>query len=160
MVTNAESGGLLAVAETLRRHNPRAPIVVAEYHPVECFEVTDPTPYAPAHAPDALRGRRLLAFAGIARPESFRLTVERLGARLTGLVEFPDHHWYRTEDLATIARQAEVSGAEGLVTTEKDYVRLSAAALHTLPIWVLSVRLAITEGQAHWREAFERVLHR
>ena len=160
MVTNAESGGLLAVAETLRRHNPRAPIVVAEYHPVECFEVTDPNPDAPAHAPDALRGRRLLAFAGIARPESFRLTVERLGARLTGLVEFPDHHWYRAEDLATIARQAEATGAEGLVTTEKDYVRLSAAALRTLPIWVLSVRLAITEGQARWREAFEGVLHR
>jgi len=160
VVTNPDREGLAAVAEVLGRHNQRAPIVVAEYVPVECFEVADPTPYAQARAPDVLTGRRLLAFAGIARPEGFRRTVERLGVSLAGLVEFPDHHWYGAEDLAAVVSQAERSGAEGLVTTEKDYVRLSAAALGILPIWVLSVRLEITEGQARWREAFEGALRR
>lgn len=156
VVTNGEKSGLDVVGETLRLHNPRAPIVVAEYRPVECWEVRDPAPRAPA----ALHGRRLLAFAGIARPEGFRRTAERLGVSLTGLVEFPDHHWYGAEDLAAVARRAESAGAEGLLTTEKDYVRLSAPALRTFPIWVLAVCLEITEGRARWREAFERVLHR
>jgi tetraacyldisaccharide 4'-kinase len=159
-VTNAGTDGVAAVAETVRRYNPRVPIVAAEYVPVECFEVADPRPLAGRHAPEALKGRRLLAFAGIARPEGFKRTLERLGVALTGLVEFPDHYWYRDEDLARVARQADSSGAEGLITTEKDYVRLSAGALGTLPIWVLTVRLAITEGRARWREAFQGVLGR
>lgn len=160
VVTSPERDGLAAVREALDRYNPRAPIVAAEYHPVECFEVADSTANAPARAPENLRGRRLLAFAGIARPQAFRRTVERLGVALTGLVEFPDHHWYSAGDVAGLARRAELAGAEGLVTTEKDHVRLPSAALGTLPIWVLSVRLAITEGQARWREAFREVLPR
>ncbi|MBI4589028.1 MAG: tetraacyldisaccharide 4'-kinase [Candidatus Rokubacteria bacterium] len=156
VVTNGTGDGVALVGETLRRHNPLAPIVAAEYQPVECWQVRDPNPCAP----DALRGRRLLAFAGIARPEGFRQTVERLGVCLTGLVTFPDHHWYSAEDLTAVIRKAEGTGAEGLVTTEKDYVRLSALALRSLPIWILSVRLAITEGHAQWREAFDRVLPR
>jgi hypothetical protein len=39
-------------------------------------------------------------------------------------------------------------------------VRLSAEALHTLPIWILSVRLELTQGHAQWRAAFEGVLRR
>lgn len=160
VVTGAEGEGLELVREAVRRHNPNVRIVAADYQPVECFEVRNPTPYGPAHAPAALRGRRLLAFAGIARPEGFRRTADRLGVSLAGLVEFPDHHWYSDGDVAALARQAESAGAEGLVTTEKDYVRLSAVALRTLPIWVLSVRLEITEGYARWREAFEEALRR
>lgn len=160
MVVGGEPDGRVLIEKAVRRHNPMAPIVAAEYRPVECFQVRDPTPYGSGHALGALRGRRLLAFAGIARPDSFRRTAERSGIRLTGLVEFADHHWYTDEDLAALARQAESAGAEGLVTTEKDYVRLSAVALQTLPIWIVSVRLEITQGEAQWRGAFEGVLRR
>ncbi len=156
VVVGGDADGCALVEETVRRHNPRAPIVAADYEPLECWQVRETTPWAP----DTLQGRRLLAFAGIARPEGFRQTLERLGVSLTGLVEFPDHHWYEPEDLAAIARRAEGAGAEGLVTTEKDYVRLSALALRTIPIWILSVRLELSRGHAQWREAFQGVLRR
>lgn len=142
--------------ETVRRHNPGAPIVAADYEPLQCWQVRDPTPLGLG----ALRGRRLLAFAGIARPRSFERTAEGLGVGVAGLVEFPDHHWYTDVDLAGLARQAEAEGAEGLITTEKDYVRLTSEALETLPIWILSVRLALREGEAAWRRALEGVLRR
>lgn len=160
LVTNPAGQGMAAVREAVRCHNPSAPIVVAEYVPVECFEVANPSPNAPGLAPEMLRGKTLLAFAGIGRPAGFRRTVERLGVRLAGFAEFPDHHWYSADDLAAIVRQAEATGAQGLVTTEKDYVRLPVAALGTLPIWVLSVRLAITEGERGWRAAVQGVLRR
>ncbi len=156
VVVGGDPDGSALVEEAVGRENPRAPIVAADYQPVECWQVRETTPCAP----EALRGRGLLGFAGIARPEGFRRTVEGLGVSLTGFVEFADHHWYEPADLTAMARQAEDSGAEGLVTTEKDYVRLSAVALQTLPIWVLSVRLEITRGHARWREAFEGILRR
>ena len=156
VVVGGDAEGRARVEEAVGRHNPKAPVVAADYQPLECWQVRDTTP----RAPDALKGRRLLGFAGIARPGSFGRTVERLGVSLAGLVEFPDHHWYEPEDLAGLARQVGSAGAEGLVTTEKDYVRLSAAALDALPIWILSVRLELTRGHAQWRAAFEGVLRR
>jgi tetraacyldisaccharide 4'-kinase len=156
MVVGGEPPERARVGEEVRRHNLEAPIVAADYEPLECWQVRETAPCAP----DTLLGRRLLGFAGIARPDGFRRTVERLGVSLTGLVEFPDHYWYEPEDLAALVRQADAAGAEGLVTTEKDYVRLSAIALRTIPIWILSVRLRLTEGHARWRAAFEGVLRR
>lgn len=156
MVVGGDPAGRALAAETVIAHNRTAPIVPADYEPLECWQVRDTTPCPP----EALRGRRLLAFAGIARPQSFRRTVERLGVSLTGLVEFPDHHWYSASDLTALVRQAEGTGAEGLVTTEKDHVRLPDLALRALPIWVLSVRLEISEGRDRWQAAFEGVLHR
>lgn len=156
MVVGGEPDAHARVERTLRRHNARAPIVLAGYEATECWQVQDPSPLPPG----VLRGRRLLAFAGIARPGNFGRTVEQLGVSLAGFVEFPDHHWYSPEDLGRVAGQAERAGAEGCVTTEKDYVRLPAPALRTLPIWVLAVRLEVTEGQGCWHEALLSVLRR
>lgn len=70
-----------------------------------------------------LRGRRLLAFAGIGRPEKFFETLRGLDADLVATRAFPDHHRYRQaelDDLMTEARQFDAV----CVTTEKDHVRL------------------------------------
>ena len=106
----------------------------------------------------ALAGRRLLAFAGIAYPEAFRQTLEEVGVEVVELAPFPDHFWYRREDLDRLEARAAMLGAEGIVTTEKDWVRLRAAPLPSLPVWVLGVRLRLGEGDGVWREALGRAL--
>ena len=68
-----------------------------------------------------LRGKRVFAFAGIARPASFEATLLALGAQLTGTRWFRDHHPYTQHDLQALRRDAD--GAL-LVTTEKDLVRI------------------------------------
>jgi tetraacyldisaccharide 4'-kinase len=156
MLVGGSAGERAGAAETVRRHNPGAPIVAAEYAPQECFLVREPRPLSPS----TLAGRRLLAFAGIARPRNFGATAERLGVDVAGLEAFGDHHWYSDEDVARLARRAVAAGAQGLLTTEKDYVRLSAVALETLPLWVLAVRLEITEGVEEWRRALGGALRR
>ncbi|WP_430912512.1 tetraacyldisaccharide 4'-kinase [Methylobacterium sp. sgz302541] len=83
-----------------------------------------------------LGGRRLLAFAGIGRPEKFFATLRGIGADLAETRAFPDHHAYRPHDLAALAEAADRLGAE-LVTTQKDAVRLApdfAARVRTLPV--------------------------
>jgi tetraacyldisaccharide 4'-kinase len=67
---------------------------------------------------------KLVAFAGLARPEKFFDTLASLDAELTEAVPFGDHHVYSEDDLGVLAQMAEERGAS-LITTEKDAARLS-----------------------------------
>ncbi|MED5330887.1 MAG: tetraacyldisaccharide 4'-kinase [Planctomycetota bacterium] len=67
--------------------------------------------------PESLAGREVFAFCGIAAPEGFRHTLESLGARVTGLSAFSDHHAFETADLAKVRAEA---GTSLLICTEKD----------------------------------------
>jgi tetraacyldisaccharide 4'-kinase len=73
---------------------------------------------------EAFAGKPVFAFAGIGRPEKFAASLEDSRAHLTGSCFFPDHHPY-TEDEITQLRA--VAGDSTLVTTEKDFVRLTTA---------------------------------
>lgn len=84
-------------------------------------------------------GRRVLAFAGIGRPQKFFDSLTVLGADLVAGIGFPDHHPYRTEDLAGLLAEAEAAGAAP-VTTTKDWVRLPADLRPRVE--TLAVRLA------------------
>jgi len=74
-------------------------------------------------AGERLAGERLLAFAGIGRPEKFFTTLRRLGAILVGAQPFPDHHLFRAAEIDLLRRNAAHSGAR-LITTRKDIERL------------------------------------
>lgn len=74
--------------------------------------------------PERVRGRRVLAFAGIAHPSSFFSSLETLGLEVAAGIGFPDHHFYGAEELHGLLDTARGLGASLLVTTEKDHVRL------------------------------------
>lgn len=66
---------------------------------------------------------RLLAFAGIGRPQKFFDGLKAAGGDLADAISFPDHHAFRPGDLRQLADLAE-SWQARLITTEKDHVRL------------------------------------
>ena len=70
-----------------------------------------------------LSGRRVLAFAGIARPSKFYATLREAGADLAGTQDFPDHHRFTPRELDALIRRAATLDAT-LATTPKDAVRL------------------------------------
>jgi tetraacyldisaccharide 4'-kinase len=141
------------ITRTLRLHDSPAPVVTARYEPLAVRRAVDG-----ARVPlSELRGRRLLGFGGLASPRSFMDTLRGLGVPLAGFAEFGDHHWYGDADLLEVARRAGLAGAEGLITTEKDAVRLRELALPRLPLWVLTVRMVLVTGQAAWVEALRQV---
>ena len=72
-------------------------------------------------------GRKLIAFAGIGRPDKFFASLRAQGAKLVETHAFADHHGYAAAELAMLRARARDTGA-GLVTTEKDFVRLNAGA--------------------------------
>lgn len=77
-------------------------------------------------APD-LRGKRVLAFSGIGRPQKFFKTLADLGAVIAATEVFPDHHAFTEADATRIAMQAQSRGLLP-VTTSKDKVRLGGGA--------------------------------
>lgn len=86
-----------------------------------------------------------LGFAGIAKPWKFERALEAAGAQLVAFTPFPDHAPYTEEVLTGLAERARASGA-GLVTTEKDWVRLPPAWRGRVRPW--SVRARFTDEPA------------
>jgi tetraacyldisaccharide 4'-kinase len=93
----------------------------------------------------ALAGRRVFAFAGIARPEKFFTSLREVGAVLAGSESFPDHHAFAPRTMARLLARAARLGAVP-VTTAKDAVRLSPEV--RAEVRVLGVRLAWEEPAA------------
>jgi len=114
---------LARVREELRTWAPGAPIAFAAYEAERVEDVR-----SGALLPlDALRSRPVLAFAGIAVPESFRTTLAAQGVVPRDFVAFRDHHPYDRADVLKLEARARAVGAEVLLTTEKDAVRLPLA---------------------------------
>jgi tetraacyldisaccharide 4'-kinase len=93
-------------------------------------------------SPRSLQGRRLGAFAGIARPERFLKSLESAGASIVIRWVCGDHRVFREKELRKAAETAERLGAEALVCTEKDAVRLPPG-LGPLPLPLLALRVSL-----------------
>ena len=99
-----------------------------------------------------LAGKKVLAFAGIARPASFEKTVRALGASLLGLIPFPDHHVYTEGDIRELESKAAGLSADLILTTEKDAVKLSPFGRFSEGVYVLSIEMEITAHEGTFAE--------
>lgn len=153
LIVATGAGDLAEIEATTARHAPGVPVLAAHYAPVECWEAERMR----VRALSDLAGARLLAFAGIASPEGFEVTLMGLGVGVVEMATFPDHHWYSPEDLRALDERTLALRAEGLVTTEKDWVRLRRLPLPKRPLYVISVRLELANDRGEWRKVFERV---
>jgi tetraacyldisaccharide 4'-kinase len=77
---------------------------------------------------------KVLALAGIARPRRFFDLLAASGWRVVGEMAFADHHWFTRSDLDRIVRAVRDGGAEFVVTTEKDLVRLLPLRPFPVPV--------------------------
>jgi len=89
-----------------------------------------------------LKGREVLAFAGLGRPEFFSIILRDLGAAVMEERFFPDHHFYTSEQIRELEIKAREMGWIP-VTTAKDAVKIPEMSdLH-----VLEVRMTPLSGQ-------------
>lgn len=91
---------------------------------------------------EKIENRTVFCFSGIARNDDFRQTVGKLGLNITGFLEFQDHHSYTDDDLAAILHKAATSGADLLITTEKDHVRIAQRAPLSMELIVVGVNVS------------------
>jgi tetraacyldisaccharide 4'-kinase len=79
-----------------------------------------------------LRGKRVLAFAGIGDPTRFFNTLRASGIDVAGQRAFADHHPYSQSQIESLVAEAGRDGLT-LVTTEKDLARLRDQAQQIVP---------------------------
>ena len=88
-----------------------------------------------------------LGFAGIAKPWKVERSLIAAGCDLVEFAPFPDHTTYREEDLRFLADRAGMLGA-GMVTTEKDWVRLPPEWRDRVVNWPVVARFEDEAGFA------------
>lgn len=98
---------------------------------ITAFKVTSrygqPEPLTADEPPPAIAsGARVLAVAGIARPERFFRALREQGWTVVREMAFADHHWFTRRDLEAIRAAAQDADATLVMTTEKDAVRVGA----------------------------------
>jgi tetraacyldisaccharide 4'-kinase len=139
---------------SMRSINPlddfRAPVFSCYYKPREFVRCAPETVFPP----EFVKGKSICAFAGIGNPDAFAETLVSLGARLNVFMPFPDHHRYSKEDISLIAAKALRCGAEMIVTTEKDLIKLDRFDDLSHDIYALRIEMEFLSGG----EDFERLL--
>jgi tetraacyldisaccharide 4'-kinase len=144
----------LAALRTLAREVTGREPVESRHAPVALVDGA----LAPAGGLEALRGRRVLLLAGIARPGGFRRTLAGLGAEVVAEVVFPDHHAFGPGDLEGALREADAARCDLVVTTEKDAVRLPPAAAADPRLRALRIEAEILRGGEPLDAALDAVL--
>jgi tetraacyldisaccharide 4'-kinase len=131
-----ECANIKNLKENLKKKLAECPIFEAEYTPGEVRVGGN----LQAFPPDHLKGKKILAFSGLAKPESFQKTLLGLEARIVGVEAFPDHHWFVQKDVEELWQRGAKLNVDALVTTEKDMVRLKDCTMGPLPLLVLSIQ--------------------
>jgi tetraacyldisaccharide 4'-kinase len=98
----------------------------------------------------SIRDKRVFALSTIANPGAFEDSIVETGAVIFGRERLPDHHLYSARDISRINRSAMDSGADFIVTTDKDAVKLDADRLD-LPVMVLRIELKLDDEAGFWK---------
>ena len=140
----------------ISRHMP----VYSSSHRPYCYYRTRDQHSAPSRDFSRLQNARVTAFSGIVRNEDFHRVITEKGAELASAHVFPDHHPYTGNELKRIAESALDTGSDLLVTTEKDFMRLSPEFEWPLDLMVVGVEIDFGKQSESFRNFLQSRLCR
>ncbi len=88
-----------------------------------------------------------VGFAGVGKPWKVERALQAAGCDLVDFAPFPDHGTYSEDTLRSLAERARDLGAS-LITTEKDWIRLSPAWRERVAAWPVRARFEDEEALA------------
>lgn len=149
------------IRDKLRQYNKTAPIAEAVHSASWCISFADWLDRDIANQSAAVLpvDQAVTAVSALGNPESFEYTVQSYGYILDDVIRYDDHHQYTEEDLKDMQDAAEKTETV-LVTTEKDAVKMPAAAVKTLrvPLYVLGMDIEIIEGKEELKYLLHNIL--
>ena len=104
-----------------------------------------------------LNGKKVASISAIAKPESFNAFLLQNGVELVLKRHFADHHRYRHQEMIDCINDAKAAGAELILTTEKDAVRMPRINRLDLPILFLRIEIDILSGQENFDSCISRI---
>lgn len=122
------------------------PVFYSRYRTKGLRKIGDRSLIPPGNA----TGKRILAFCGIADPASFLSSLKEMGLAIADFITYPDHYRYTPADLAELTNKSNTAGAEMIITTEKDAVKIREYLPENHPFWAMNVELDILEHNDEW----------
>lgn len=114
---------------------------------------------------ERLKGKKVFAFCGIGNPDAFLNTLKGLGAEVAGSKIFDDHHHYTKACLQEIRDQAGTCEADLILTTQKDWTKLTSnfrsqisSAESSIPFAFLPIRIQFLNGENELKHLIEGTL--
>jgi tetraacyldisaccharide 4'-kinase len=132
-----------ALIRILKGYSPKAPIVESVYKIRSIVNLFDGSLVEPKEVKDT----KAVAFSGIGNPSSFENSLSQLKIRILKHRRFSDHFPYRKKNVLDLKKEARVLGADFIITTEKDSVRIPLINDSEIPFYVLKIDLEITRGE-------------
>ena len=155
-VDQAAEGSREYIRDTVHRYNDGAQIVESIHEPRRFIPLADWYVDIAGEGVDVnqMRGRKIMAVSAIGNPASFEQTLSDLGVIIIESLRYPDHHDYSMLEMSDILRQAENMGAEAIVITEKDAVKIPMEVVHagsTVPVYVICVEVNFQAGKDEFK---------
>ncbi|MBI5417751.1 tetraacyldisaccharide 4'-kinase [Candidatus Poribacteria bacterium] len=138
------------ILNELKKYASGAKIFSAEYHPIRIRNLADNSLIEIKN----IRDKSILAVTGIAHPEYFKYTIEKLLNKGIKSLYYPDHYKFSKEDFKEIERKAKNFNSEIILITEKDAVKFIPISI---PVYVVEVEMKIND-EAKFREALSEFL--
>jgi tetraacyldisaccharide 4'-kinase len=95
-------------------------------------------------SPEEIKASRIAAFCGLGNPESFFSLLRRNGYQLVHTKVFRDHYRYEQTDVDDLERAVITHGAQLLLTTAKDEVKLRSLGFQ-LPCYSADIAIEIED---------------
>ena len=86
------------------------------------------------------------AFCGIAKPKSFLSFLKSKNLNVKGRSVFEDHQEYSSECMSELENSINESGANSIITTEKDLVKLSEDFLKQYKVYIVTVSIVFEDN--------------
>lgn len=99
----------------------------------------------------SLKGSKVLAFCGLGNPQSFRASLLETGCDIAELIEFRDHHIFKSPDPERLIRKCKENNANYIVTTLKDAVKLEKIWPRNHAIYYLEIRIELDRKDEFFR---------
>ena len=93
-----------------------------------------------------IANRKSLAFCALGNPNNFFEQLKRENFNLTATEIFPDHHFYKQRDIASIERKARANDVDILLTTAKDAAKLHGLKIN-IPVFVAENKIIFKNRQ-------------
>ena len=138
----------------IRRHNRRAEIIECCHRPQYLENVFERGIRFPLNY---LNGKKVASISAIAKPESFNAFLRQNGAELVLKRHYADHHRYRQHEMISCIHDARAAGAELILTTEKDAVRMPRIESNGIPVLFLRIEIDILNGRENFDQCISRI---
>ena len=146
-------GQTAALRQRIAQLNPAAAIIECVHHPVYFEDVFT----GERRGLDLLAGKKVASLSGIAQPQSFELSLVKLGGELVYSKRFADHHRFTQQEILNAINRAKKRQAEIIVATQKDAVRFPKIDRRDVPFYFMRVEIKLLSGADDFEDCVRKI---